>query len=514
MAGPRDLVTWFGRLAGGKSRTPKEATDEKGIVTVVKEAQGRTTRGDEAGGEGRFHRSLGVLPATAVNMTQMCGIGPFITIPLIVAAMGGPQAVLGWIAGAILAMADGQVWAELGGSLPGAGGTYLYLREAFQYRTGKLMPFLFVWTAMLFIPLIMSTGVIGLVSYLRFFVPQLTATQGHLVGLAVTALVVIALYRRIESVKVLTTVLWVVMLTAVGLTIAAAYSGFHPSLAFSYPAGAFSGSSAFFAGLGAGLVIAIYDYLGYNTTAYMADELKEPGRVLPRSIIYSILGMMVFYLALNIGVVGVVPWHVVARSTSVASLVVTRNWGHGAADVVTVLILITAFASVLAGLLGGSRVPYNAAKDGVFFAAFGRLHKRAGFPYVALLVLGVITAIGSFFTLTTVISMLTAVIVIVQAVAQVVALTVLRRRQPGLRRPYRQWLYPLPSIAALAGWIYVYSSAGRLAIELSVAWVAAGVLAFLGWARVQRVWPFGPRQVREAYLGLERGAPARGTGGG
>jgi len=163
-------------------------------------------------------------------MTQMCGIGPFITIPLIVAAMGGPQAVLGWIAGAILALADGQVWAELGASMPGAGGTYLYLREAFQYRTGKLMPFLFIWTAMLFIPLIMSTGVIGLVSYLRFFFPHLSSWQGHVIGLGVTALIVVALYRRIERVKVITTALWVVMLLAVGLTIAAAYSGFHPSL--------------------------------------------------------------------------------------------------------------------------------------------------------------------------------------------------------------------------------------------------------------------------------------------
>jgi amino acid transporter len=133
----------------------------------------------------------------------------------------------------------------------------------------------------------------------------------------------------------------------------------------------------------------------------------------------------------------------------------------------------------------------------VFFRAFGRLHPRGDFPHVALIVLGVITAVGSFFTLTTIIAMLTAVIVIVQAVAQVVALTVLRRREPGLRRPYRQWLYPLPSLAALAGWIYVYASAGRVPIELSVAWVAAGVVAYLVWARVTRVWPFGPKEFRE-----------------
>src|SRR5947209_13514802 len=100
-----------------------------------------------------FTRALGLLPATAINMTQMCGIGPFITIPLMVATMGGPQAVLGWVVGALLAMADGLVWAELGAAMPGAGGTYLYLREAFQYRTGKVMPFLFAWTAVISIPL-------------------------------------------------------------------------------------------------------------------------------------------------------------------------------------------------------------------------------------------------------------------------------------------------------------------------------------------------------------------------
>jgi amino acid transporter len=142
-------------------------------------------------------------------------------------------------------------------------------------------------------------------------------------------------------------------------------------------------------------------------------------------------------------------------------------------------------------------VPYNAARDGVFFRAFGRLHPRGDFPHVALIVLGVITAVGSLLTLTTIISMLTAVIVIIQAVAQIVALTVLRRREPGRRRPFRQWLYPLPSLAALAGWAYVYSSAGRVPVELSVAWVAAGVVAFLVWARVTGVWPFGPRRFRE-----------------
>jgi amino acid transporter len=451
-----------------------------------------------------FQRTVTAVPATAINMTQMCGIGPFITIPIMVATMGGPQAILGWVAGALLAITDGLVWAELGAAMPGAGGTYIYLREAFQYRTGKLMPFLFAWTAVISIPLIMSTGVIGLVQYLGFYFPHMNWATTHLIGIGVVVLIVAALYRRIESIRVLTTALWLIMLITVMTVIAACASHFSADLAFTYPAGAFHLDSSFFAGLGAGLLIAVYDYLGYNTVAYMGDELKAPGRTMPRAIIYSIMGMMGIYLLLNIGVVGVVPWHDVAKSDSVASLAVTTAWGHGAADVVTALIIVTAFASVFAGLLGGSRVPFNAARDRVFFGTFGRMHPRLRFPHVALLVMGAITAAGSLLDLTRVINMLTTVAVLVQSIAQILALSVLRRRQPELRRPYREWIYPIPSLIALAGWIYVYKSADAVSIELSVAWIAGGLIAFLVWARFNEAWPFGPRRVKEAYLDLQR----------
>jgi Amino acid transporters len=445
-----------------------------------------------------FIRSIGLLPATAINMIQMCGIGPFITIPIMVATLGGPQAILGWIAGAILALADGMIWAELGASLPGAGGTYLYLREAFQYRSGRLMPFLFVWTAIISIPLIMSTGVIGLVQYLGYLIPGMNWWEIHLISLLVVAVVIFALYRRIDSIGKLSTVLWIIMFLSLGIVIVAAFTHFDPKLAFSFPAGAFTLNGKFFVGLGGGLLIGVYDYLGYNTTAYMGSEIRNPGRVLPWSVILSVLGMMVLYLLLNIGVVGVVPWQVVAQSSSIASLVLERTWGKGVADVVTVLILITAFASIFSGLLGGSRVPYNAARDRLFFSAFGKLHPRYHFPHIALLVMGLITLIGSFFDLTTVINMLLAVSVLVQSVAQIAALTILRKRQPDRPRPYKEWLYPLPSIVALLGWIYVYYASGWLSIGLSLAWIVAGVVAFLIWARVEHIWPFAPVEI-ETY---------------
>ena len=445
-----------------------------------------------------FHRSIGLFSATAINMTQMCGIGPFITIPLMVAAMGGPQAVVGWIAGAILAAADGMVWAELGAAMPGSGGTYVYLREAFQYRTGKLMPFLFIWTVLLAVPLTMSTGIIGMVEYLQFFFPNMSWLTAHAIGVASTALVVVLLYRRIESIRVITIALWVIMLVSVIGVSAAGLSNFHADLAFTYPPDAFGGH--FFVGLGAGLIIGIYDYLGYFTTAYMGDELKDPGRTMPGSIIISVTAMMFIYLILNICVLGVVPWHDIATSKSIASLVVEQSWGHAAASVMTALIVVTAFASVFAGLLGGSRVPYQAAHEKVFLSVFGRLHTQ-GFPHVALVTMGVVTAIGTFFDLNDVINMLLTASIIVQSLAQIAALVVLRKRQPGLDRPYRQWLYPVPCVVALFGWLYVYVSASTLSIVLSGAWIIVGLVVFVVWARLNKSWPFAPVEVREAYLG-------------
>ncbi|MGW2782414.1 APC family permease [Streptomyces populi] len=445
----------------------------------------------------------------------MCGIGPFVTIPLMVAAFGGPQAVIGFVAGALLALADGLVWAELGAAMPGSGGSYVYLRQAFQYRTGRLMPFLFVWTAMLFIPLIMSTGVVGFVQYLGYLVPDMSRTTGDLVGLGMVALVVLLLWRGIERIARITAVMWAVMITSVLLVIVAAATDFSAARAFTYPAHAFAlSTSHFWVGFAAGLTIGIYDYLGYNTTAYMGAEIKDPGRTLPRSIVCSVLGIMAIYLLLQIGTLGVIDWERMTdpgdvASTSVASAVMEETWGKGAADTVTVLILITALASVFTGLLGGSRVPYDAAREGVFFRPYAKLHPRHRFPTLGLATMGVITAVGFLIgrhtDLATLIQLLTTVMVIVQALAQVVALSVLRGRQPGLRRPYRMWLYPLPSLLALAGWLTIYgyadkNSPGRHPIEWSLAWLALGLVAFAVWARLEKVWPFGPKEVREEYL--------------
>lgn len=474
-------------------------------------------------------RKVGLFQATAINMSQMCGIGPFVTIPLMVAAFGGPQAIIGWIAGALLALADGLVWAELGASMPGSGGTYVYLREAFQYRTGRLMPFLFVWTAMLFIPLIMSTGVQGLVQYLGYLWPGMTTVQGDVVGVAVVVLVVLLLWRKIENIGKITVTMWAVMILSVAAVILAAFTHFHPSMAFTWPAHAIQLThGTFWIGFASGLTIGIYDYLGYNTTAYMGGEIKNPGRVMPRSIIYSIVAIMGIYLLLQIGVLGVVHWQDMldpknVASQSVASAVMEKTFGKGAADTVTVLILITAFASVFTGLLGGSRVPFDAARDRVFFRSFAKLHPKHNFPVLGLVAMGVITALGFLFArhvgasaahppLAVLITLLTTVMVIIQALAQIAAVSVLRKRQPRLARPYKMLLYPLPSVVAGIGWIVIYGYADKAnpgvhPIEWSLAWVALGAVAYLVWSRVEKSWPFGEKEITEEYLSKQQTEP-------
>ncbi|GLY40299.1 amino acid permease [Amycolatopsis sp. NBRC 101858] len=450
------------------------------------------------------------MQATAINMTQMCGIGPFVTIPAMVATMGGPQAMFGWIIGAIVALADGLIWAELGAAMPGAGGTYLYLREAFQYRTGRLMPFLFVWSAVLFIPLIMSTGIIGLVQYLGYLIPGVTddagtTPLGKIIGVGITLVIVAALFRKIGQIGKLTTVLFVVMLIAVLTTIVAAFSHFSGAQAFAFTPGAFSsaGTGTFWGGLGAGLIIAIYDYLGYNTTAYLGGEVRNPGRTIPRSILFSIVGIMSLYFLLQVGVLGSVPLEELKTATSVASTVLEQAWGTVTAKIVTVFIVVAAIGSVFAGLLGGSRVPFEAARDKVFLSMFGKLHPKLNLPTAGVLTMGAITIIGSLFTLTDVINAAVATLVIIQSLAQVAAIWTLRRRQPELKRPYRQWLYPVPTLLALVGWVYIYVSATPLSIGLSLGWIAVGAIAYLVYAKAENTWPFGPKEIKEAFASTE-----------
>ena len=316
------------------------------------------------------------------------------------------------------------------------------------------------------------------------------------VAAGVGLLNVILLYRRIEAIGTLTVSLWIGTLLTTGAVIVSGALNFDAARAFDFPPGAFDFSIGFLLGLGAASRVGIYDYLGYYDVCYIGDEVKDPGRVIPRSIMISIAAVAVLYLAINLSIIGVVPWREFVpadahpESEFIVSTFMERLYGTRVATVFTFLILWTAFGSVFALLLGYSRIPYAAARDGYFFSMFGRLHPTARFPHVSLVVLGVISIVCSLLPLGLVIDALITTRILVQFIGQVFAVMLLRAKRPDVPRPFRMWLYPLPALVALAGWIFLLLTSGWLVVAFGLGTLVLGIVCFLIWSWRARRWPF------------------------
>ena len=428
-------------------------------------------------------RSLGLLQATALNMSNMVGVGPFITIPLMIATMGGPQCLLGWVLGAILALSDGLVWSELSTAMPGTGGTYVYLREAFRGTAlGGLLPFLFIWQFILSAPLEIASGYIGFAQYASYFWPAMGTTGARLTSTAIGLVIIALLYRKISSVGRLSVVLWVGMLITVLWVIVSGLTHFDAAIVFDFPPDAFTFSLGFASGLGSAMLIAMYDFSGYFDVCYVAGEVREPERVIPRAILWSIIAVATMYALTNLSLIAVIPWREAMQSKFIVTDFMQRLYGKRAADIVTILVMWTAVASVFALLLGYSRIAWAAAAQGDFFRLFARLHPTGRFPHVAIVILGVLSILGSFLSLGDVISALLTSRILIQFVGQIAALHILRSRKDFVM-PFRMWFYPVPSCIALAGWLYIFASSGWRFIGIGIATVVLGTLAYVLWRR-------------------------------
>jgi len=448
--------------------------------------------------EPHLERRFGLLRATALNITNMIGIGPFITIPAMMATIngGGPQCMLGWIASLLIVLPDGLIWAELGAAMPAAGGTYFWLREGFGRETwGRLMAFLFIWQFIISGPMEIGTGFIGVKQYLGFLLGDVKPWEMKTINVGLALLLFFLLYRRIDSVGKITVWLWIGTMITVVAVILSGVSRFDPKIAFAFPAKAFNFSLGFLSGLGAATSIGIYDYLGYYDVCYIGEEVRDPGKVIPRSIILSLLAVAVIYLTMNLSIIGVVPWRSFVSTPDIAigSIFMQKIWGTNIARVFTLLILWTAFGSIFTLGLGYSRVPYAAARDGGFFRVFGRLHPTKDFPHISLTLIVVLAIAFSFFPLGTLINSLLALRIIVQFMGQIGAVVLLRRAKPDMPRPFRIWLYPLPALLALAGWCFVFLTTPTNQQWIALAALAVGVVAFLIWSRAIGAWPFKRR---------------------
>ncbi len=444
-----------------------------------------------------LERRFNLLQATALNMTNMIGIGPFITIPLLMSAMGGPQAMLGWLVAVLIAIPDGMIWSELGAAMPGSGGSYIFLRDGFGRETfGRMFAFLFIWQFIISGPLEIGSGYIGFAQYVGYIWHGITPGQTLAVAATLGVLNIVLLYRRITSIGVITVSLWIGTLLACAAVIVAGATHFDAKRAFDFPPNAMHFSIGFLLGLGAASRLGVYDYLGYYDVCYIGDEVKDPGRVIPRSIMISLVGVALIYLAVNLSIIGTVSWREFVpadnnpKAAFIASLFMERIYGEKVASIFTILVLWTALGSVFALLLGYSRVPYAAARDGNFFKVFGRLHPEKNFPYVSLITMGVIAIVSSFFSLDAVIDALIATRIIIQFVAQVFAVILLRRNAPDMPRPYRVWLYPAPCVLALIGWTFIFVTNKPMIILTGLGSLALGITSFLAWTRWTRRWPF------------------------
>ena len=442
-------------------------------------------------------RRFGLLQATALNMSNMVGVGPFITMPLLLSAMSGPQAMLGWIVAFAITLADGMVWAELGAAMPGSGGSYVWLREGFGRETfGRLMAFLFIWQFIFSGPLEIASGYIGFARYLRYITPDITPLQQILVAGGVGVLNIALLYRRIATIGTIAVSLWIGTLVTVSAVILTGATHFDPKLAFDFPPGAFEFSWGFLLGLGSASLIGVYDYLGYYDVCYIGDEVRNPGKVIPRSILISLTVIAAIYFAMNLSVIGVVSWRDFVpaegnpKADFMVSLFMEKVYGRPAAVLFTLLVLWTTFGSVFALLLGYSRIPYAAAQDGYFLKVFARLHPTKNFPHLSLLVIGGVSIVCCVLPLDLVISALITTRILVQFIGQIGAVVLLRRRVPHMERPYRIWLYPVPNLVALVGWLYIFATSGRVPILVGIVMLLAGFVFFMRWSDHSGRWPF------------------------
>jgi amino acid transporter len=434
---------------------------------------------------------MGLLQAVATNIIGMVGVGPFLTIPFMIAAMGGPHILYAWIAGAILALCDGLVYAHLGAALPGSGGPYLYLREAYKpFGIGRLMAFMFIFQIILVAPLSIAGGAVGFSDYLGFFWSTMTPLQHNLLAAFVCLAMTALLYRDIESIGRLAVIMLAIVLFTVGWVIVAGLFNFSLKQAFTFPPNAFKLDRNWALGLGAASVLAMYSYGGYNQVCNIAEEIKNPTKTVPRSIVLAIFIVAILYMLMSTVIVGMIPWQEAEKSRTVASVFIARTFadpavGRIAGMVMTGLILFVAAASLYAVILGYSRIPFAAARDGDFFKVFARVHKTKHFPHVSLITLGIISLPFCFFTLGQLVSWLIQVQILLRFIWQCIGVVLLHRYRKDIAQPFIMWLYPLPAVISLALWLYIFFTGPMEGILFSVAFLAASVGAFYAFDRAR-----------------------------
>jgi fructoselysine transporter len=425
-------------------------------------------------------RKIGLIQATAINMIDMVGIGPFVVMPLVVSYFHSGLFIWAWIFGALIAFVDGMIWSELGAKYPLAGGTYNFHRIAFGEKGGRLMSFLFVWQTSLLAPLVVASAAIGFTQYFSYLVP-INFWQQKMISGGAVIIVFLLLYRKIETIGKISVVLGTIVILTIIWIIISGLTQQHHSIHLLPENGESLFDKNFVVAIGLGSVQTVYAYLGYYNVCHLGGEIKQPGKNIPKSIFISIMGIAILYLLMNTSVMSVMPWQGVKESDKfLVSSFMEQLFGNAAAIMVTVLILCIALSSLFAVILGYSRVPYAAAMDGNFFKLFSKLHPTKNFPHVSLIVLCATGFLFSLiFKLGDAIKAILAMRILVQFIGQAVGIILLRQRYGSKDLPFKMWLFPIPVILSIAVWIFLFWSTGLFALWGGLIAIAGIIVYFI-----------------------------------
>lgn len=457
--------------------------------------------------EPKLERRLGVFSASTLIIGSMIGSGIFIAPSIMAGQIASPGVFLGlWVIGGVLTLLGALSYAELAAMMPHAGGQYVFLREAFGPGTA----FLYGWTLFLVIQTGFHAAVaIAFAKYLGVLglpvgeddvlvtLGPLSISSASIVACVVILVLTAINCRGVREGAVLQDVLTVLKVSAVALLVAlVAFSGSgsfeHFTPAFSTELGpvATAAGIGFLAATGVAMSKTLFAYDAWNTVTFAAEEIRDPAKNIPRALVIGTLVTTLAYTGAAAAYLYVLPMDVMAtvRENRVAAEIATIVLGGPGLVVVAIAILVSTFGCVNGLILGGARVFYAMAKDGLFFASCAEIHPRFRTPVAALVLQGgwscVLALSGSYDALLTYVTFASLSF----NALTVIALFVLRRRQPAAERPYRVFAYPFTPILYLLGAVFfiVYIFVGAPTEALAgVALVLLGLPAY-AWFRRSR----------------------------
>lgn len=468
--------------------------------------------------------------ACGLNTMMMFGTGPFISIPLCLAATNpaGPQAMIGYAIAALGCASDSFVWGEMGSRWPLSGGSFVYLKQLYgREKWGKLAAFLYVWQFFISGPAEIASGFLAISHYLAYIHGD---THSHfatsLPACGLLVLTIFFLYRKVEDIGKGVLFLWGITIFAILFCLIGGFSQFD-SNNLKMPDDAFADPKTFIWSLAAACRFGVYDFTGYYDVCQMGGEVKNPRKNIPYSCIITCLVVLVVYFLTYLSVCSFLPWFgedgFVAAAESddfyIMGLFAEKLVNRGFAIFFVIIVCITIFGSAFSMIVGMQYLPVAAAEDGVFFSFLAtRDPERGGLPKNSLLSLGFLGMCWCFFSLDVVIDAMTVMIILCQFIGQAVGLLVYRTRVMNTQdggddeEAWKMPCFPLPAIVQLVVFSFIFLTSENYLIsgdapllDLCFLFMIVGVILFLIRQRVHKDWPwFEPIEEQKKKIGSAR----------